>query len=211
MSELQGPKFTPKEEYPNASNAAQRAPVAKGSVKKPLVKVLLGWLFADDVGDINRDVIRPALKDLAYNIITTAIYGDRRGSSNRGGYSQPQGYDYNYTYTQARTDYRNQQRVNAPQKQLPAATSLNDYKNIVLPTYKDGEQVISELMNLCVMYGFATISDLWQTVGITRDNPMESSWGWHEDDISRAIIKPSFGEWRIVLPEHTYLDLNRRG
>lgn len=200
---LEGPEFAQKEEFPNASNAAKQLPsarpVARGEVRKPLWKYLTGWLFADDVGDINKDVIMPALKDLAYNIITTAIYGDRRGGQRpRGGYSG-QNYDYNYNYTtSARTDYRNTGSVNRQVQQTQRISSLNDYKDIVVQSRQEAEQIIAELGNLCAMYGYATISDLWQAVGITRDNPMESKWGWR--DVSGTQIKPSFGNWRFIWP-----------
>lgn len=199
VKNFEGPKFKPKEEYPNASNAARnmRQPVAHGSIKKPFWKVAIGWLISDDVGDIRQDIIGPAMKDLAYNIITTMFYGSAR--ANRGGYSQPR---RNYTdYSRQTQDFRNKPRETKP------LTNLNDYKDITVPTREQAEDVINDLRSLCDMYQFATVNDLWQAIGITRDNPMETKWGWTGEMLMSANIKPAFGEWRIVMPNAIYLDM----
>lgn len=121
------------------------------------------------------DVVLPQIKDLIYDIGSSALqrllFGDRAG----GGYkpSARKGYTpYNVISTGA-----------TPKAQQPGAprpvssVASDEFGEIVVDTRGGAQEVMDRMGNLIDTYGMASVSDLKACVGLTG-NFTDEKWGW---------------------------------
>lgn len=150
-------------------------------------------IFADDadsvISYVVMDVLLPAFKSLLFDTVSQgferALYGDsRRGSSSRpGGYTN---------YARVSTD-----RVRTPLTRQARAT--HDFNDILIQSRVEAEQVIDGLITLIDQYGQATVSDLYDLVGLTGDFP-DSAYGWKDGDLRSAEVRSIRGGYLLDLP-----------
>ena len=196
----QTPDPIPPKEVQEAAPA--RNPVSKpGEIHRPWYRNVLTWIVSDDVGDVKSEVIKPAVRDLIFGVVTRYIYGANSpantNSPGRRNYNQPV------------RDFRNGQsggsHVNNPENRNRLA--LNDYKYASVETAMEAQAKLSEMLERANEYGGLTVGGFWDILGVTRElNPVEEDWGWYHDMLASVIWKRNpDGRFGWTLPRPVYM------
>jgi hypothetical protein len=124
------------------------------------------------------DVLIPAAKDMVSDAISQGIERMLFGESVRGGSRSRRGAPQSNTYV-AYNRYAPQQ---APRREEPRRISRqgrasHNFDEIILSTRAEAEEVIDRLFDLVERYNQATVSDLYELVGVTGDFTDEK-YGW---------------------------------
>lgn len=189
------------EEFPsNSRNRAKTAKVEKnepkkiekaivGEVilrKKPLGKRFLDTFFGGDaqgvVGYVLMDVLVPAIKDVIVDAVSTGveriIFGESsRAPSRRGGYRPGGSSGYvQYNRYSSPTSFSAHRRED-PREISRRARATHDFDEIILATRVEAQEVLDRLFDLISQYEQATVSDLYELVGISA-NYADENWGW---------------------------------
>lgn len=127
------------------------------------------------------DVIVPKVKDLAFDAINEganrAFYGDtasRRGPSSSRGTSRPTAYN--------RINYQAAPETRTISQR--ARVSHDFSQDILIPTLGEAEKVLDTLAEYIERYGFVSVMDLYDAVGVTNGEFTDEKHGW--DDIRTA-------------------------
>ena len=176
--------------------------------KKPLGKKFIETFSGENLHDVRDfvlfDVLAPGLKDLLYEIATQSLhrkfYGSARG--NRISTSAVQAGQ-----TVMRTAYNKVStpagRPDAPVGMSQRGRAVHDFNEIVIPDRGNAEQVIDTLVDLVATYGFATVYDLYELVGITGEFT-DQKWGW--DDLRASRTERVRDGYLLNLPKPKPLD-----
>ena len=166
--------------------------------KKPLHKRLLETFAGGDARGAMEyvivEVLIPAAKDAIADAtsqgIEKIIFGEvkssRRGSRYGSSYSSSQNSYTRYSSpTKANTYGRPEPRLSY------RARATHDFKEIVLATRVEAETVLEGLEQMIERYGTASVTNLYNLVGISGDNRdyIDNKWGWKEShgfDIQRV-------------------------
>ena len=170
--------------------------------KKTLGSKIKETLTGEDARSVGAyilfDVIIPAAKamlaDAASQGAERMLFGDSRGRKASSG--SKQGYtSYNRMYNR---DER------PPRRDLSQrARSTHDFAEVVLSSRGEAEEVLDRLNDLIDTYDMATVSDLYDLVGITGSFT-DDKWGWF--DLRGASIRPVREGYLILLPKTQPLD-----
>lgn len=169
--------------------------------KKPLGSKFADVFLSDDVDSVRGyvlfDVLVPAIKNAISEMITGGInmmlFGETRGSS-KGGYTD-YGSSYHTTYKykggSSYSDNRRERR------------SGYDYKDIILESRSDAEQLRDNLIDLIEDYGSVSVADLYDALDITSEYT-DHKWGWMNlKDISIRRVREGY---LLVLPKPIVID-----
>jgi hypothetical protein len=139
------------------------------------------------------DVLLPAAKNMVSDAVSQGIermlFGDARPSS-RGG--RP-GY----------VNYANRSRSAAPLISDPRpplsrqARTNHDFDDIIIGDRVQAEEVLDRLRELIDQYEVATVSDLYELVGLTGEFT-DAKWGWY--DLRTASVRLVRGGYLLSLP-----------
>jgi len=208
-------------EFP-ANNHANKA---KPEEKKVIAKVVTGQVArrkkplsarfrevfvggdAQSVGSyILFDVIVPAAKDVIADAVSQGverlIFGEARSSSRRTG-NRPGGPNAHVSYNRYSSSTPwNRERREEPKLSRRARAS-HDFDEIILATRGEAEEVIDRLFDLVSRYQQATVSDLYELVGITS-NFADEKWGW--TDIRGAGVTRVSNGYLLDLTKPAALD-----
>ena len=207
-------------DYPSNSQKSKSAPeepkpeknieaVVKGDVvrrKKPLGKRFLETFGGGDANSVWEyvlfDVLVPAAKDTVADAVSQGvermIFGEARSSSRRTG-SRPGssngyvGYD-RYSKKPVREEPRSVSRQ---------SRARHDFDEIILDTRVEAEEVIDRLFDLVSKYDAASVSDLYELVGISA-NYTDKNWGW--TDIRGAGVTRIRNGYLLDLPKPEPID-----
>jgi hypothetical protein len=83
-------------------------------------------------------------------------------------------------------------------------TRKPNYENMVFATKKDAEETLMGLNQLIFDYGYASIADFSELMGISA-NFTDNLYGW--DDLSKAFVLKVRNGYRIYLPKTINLDI----
>ncbi len=204
----------PTSSYPSNSNK-KKAEVRKKEItrvttnevvqrKKPLGRKVIESFTGDDIhsvgGYILMDVLLPAAKtaisDAVGQGIERLLFGDSRprSSSTRiggGGYTS-----YNRMHSSST-------RRDEPRTISRQARATHDFGEVILQTRGEAEDVLDQLTALIEQYDIATVSDLYQLVGITG-NFTDDQWGWA--DLRGARVVRVREGYLIEVPRPTPID-----
>ncbi len=212
------------EDFPSNSRKSRKAleadPTAKkvekiveGEVirrKKPLGKRFTEIFVGGDARSVGMyvlmDVLIPAAKDTLADAMSQGVermlFGEARSTSRRTGrgpgYS-PNGYvSYNRYSSSIRRD---------PREERPAlsrrARASHDFDEIILATRHEAEEVIERLFDVVSTYDAATVSDLYEMVGV-EGSYTDGKWGW--TDIRGAGVTRIKNGYLLDLPRPQPLD-----
>ena len=152
--------------------------------KKPLGKRILETFVGEDVGNVYSyvlyDVLIPAAKSMIYDSVKGGLemrlFGEKQGSRTR----RDQGRSYvsynNYSDSRRPSDRREMTHQNR---------ARHNFEEIILDSRGEAEEVLSHLVDLIVDYGQATVSDLYDLVGIA-ENFTDRRYGW--GDLRHASV-----------------------
>lgn len=149
--------------------------VVKGVVKSKRKSGFLSLFLSDDISDIKDyvifDVLIPAAKKAISDVVTNGIDMMLYGETGRGKKSSSASkVSYRSYYDRDRPDPRDRERNSS-------RTRSHAYDDIILETIGEAEDVIMRLNELIDVYGIASVSDLYDLVGI-RDQHTDNKYGW---------------------------------
>lgn len=200
------------EEYPPNSDKSKLGEYEDRNVKrvtssepirrrKPLGKQFKKTFFGGDARTAAQfvlfGVLIPAAKDMIVDAgregLERLVHGDskRRRSSPPSG---PQGYVSYNRYAM----HNQQQQQEAPRSMSRRARSHHDFDEIVLMSRQEAEEVIERLFDLVSQYGSATVSDLYELVGL-QSSHTDFKWGW--SDVRGAGVSRVRNGYLLDLPE----------
>lgn len=123
---------------------------------------------------IVQSVLIPAAKDMIVDAASEGVQKLVRGDSYRRRNSPPSGP----------AGYVNYQRISRgsavsepPRGMSPRARARHEFDEIVLQSRQEAETVIEQLYEIVSKYDTATVSDLYDLVGI-RGTHVDHKWGW---------------------------------
>lgn len=153
------------------------------------------------------DILIPAVKDTLSDAVSMGIermlFGDSRSpSSRRRGSSTPTGYGYTNYSSYSKGGSRYQSKDDGRQVSKRARASHN-FDEIILETRVEAETVIERLDDLCDRYGQASVSDLYELVGVVGDYTDEK-YGWQ--DMRGADVSRVRDGYLLNLPRPEVLD-----
>lgn len=174
--------------------------------RKKSVGTKLKEMFTGDdarsVGDyLVQEVLVPSLKSLLSDVASQGaerlLYGDssHRRSSSRSSGSRNRSNFTNYRSMHERPDDRRE--ISHRNR------ASHDFRDIVLETRAEAEDVIERLGDLVNQYDVATVGDLYDLVGITPDFT-DNKWGWY--DMRDAHVRPVRGGYLLNLPRTESID-----
>lgn len=85
-----------------------------------------------------------------------------------------------------------------PYKSSKKNDEKNSYEEITFETHLDAARELSAMEDLIYEYGFVSVADFWDLMGLPADFS-DNKYGWY--DLSDADIKMCHGGWKLILPE----------
>lgn len=148
--------------------------------KTPLSRRIMQNFTGADARSVGQyvlfDVVLPQIKDLIYDVGSSALqrslFGDRGGG--KQSYSSASRRSVGYTPYNAMSNAALPKSQPSQRAETPAS---DEFGEIVVPTRGDAEVVMERMTNLIDMYGMVTVSDLKTSVGITPTFTDEK-FGW---------------------------------
>lgn len=206
MSIIQIPDY-PSNKFTTRTNTQEQKKkiekVIKGDATKQ--KKSVSKKVEDFLKNDGRDIIMhilekkiiPSIKNLVYDVFTGGIsmllYKDDKGNGSTSFFNNQNRINYGsffYSNKQSTTNH-NITRSNA---------TINTVDDIVISNKTDAELVLSQLVELIDMYGFAAVSDYYELLGFVGAHTDEK-YGWN--DLSTASVKRVQNGWTISLPRVT--------
>ena len=179
--------------------------------KKPLSKRFAEVFVADDAQSVGHyilfDILIPAAKDVIADVVSQSIertlFGGARSTSRRTGL-RPGGSSSHVSYNRysSTPPWNRDRREERPQVSRRARSS-HDFDEIILATRGEAEEVIDRLFDLISRYEQATVSDLYELVGLPS-NFTDEKWGW--TDIRGAGVTRISNGYLLDLPKPEPLD-----
>lgn len=164
---------------------------------KSFAKKFAETFLSDDIENVKeytiKDVIVPAIKETIASVVIGGIEMLLFGST-RSNQKKSNGY---VSYSNF---YNNNQRRSSDRD---SRNKTVDYKEIILESRAEAEDVLSALVDLTIDYGSASIADLYELVGVIG-NFTDNKYGW--TDLSRASVKRVREGYLVVLPKAILLD-----
>lgn len=190
------------EEFPgNQIKKPEKKSVSKvtsGSVRKrkePILYKIFGGETARGIGSyVVWDVLVPAIKSTITDIVTNSVemvfYGDtKRSSSNRLRRERGRTYvGYNSIYEGGRREGSKRSRPR----------NRHSFDDVVLESRSDAEEVLGTLVELIDVYGVATVTDFYDSVGLQSEYT-DNKFGW--ESLGDAAIRPTRGGVFLDLPK----------
>ena len=180
-------------------------PVVTGRVlqrKKSMIKRIVETFAGEPVEDTKQfivtDVIVPAIKNLISDIATQGIermlFGEvsRRSSTARG--------SGRYTSYGSYSSSNNQP---ARREMSHRARATHDFRDIILETRAEAEDVLNEMFGYIKEYGVATVADLYSLTNITGTFT-DNKWGW--DNLDNATVRRVREGYMLILPRTMQID-----
>lgn len=211
------------DEFPNNSDRARERvnatkkpkkeevqKVTKGKVtqkKKPLSKKFAEAFGAQEgqgvLEYIIYDIIIPATKNMIVDSIIDgaemAILGEVRGRrSRRPGDRPAPRYSYDRPSYQQNDRRDRDRRYDRDQDRRGSTSSIDDYAYIQFDFKADAEEVISKLIDLIDIYGEVTVSDVYDSAGLTAPSPHLGNYGW--TNLSSATVRRDRDGYFLDLP-----------
>lgn len=177
------------------------AGVAKVKKKGEFRKFAENFISEDahSVGDyIFRDVIIPGIVKLVTDSIKDGVDIIFKGASSRSSRNSG-GYPGNYV------SYNNFSNRNNNQRSVASNTTkaVHSPSDITLPSRSDAEAVLNQLKDILKAYGAVTVSDLYDSVGMSHSFT-DVKYGW--TDLRNADVARDSDGWYVKLPNAYPLD-----
>lgn len=194
--------FPPKSQLKEKKPEKKVEKVISGKVmtrKKPLGRKFSETFLGDDIGNVRSyilfDVVIPAIKDTISNVVSNGIemllFGETRSV----------GKKKNGSYTSYSNYYSNRDRDS---RREPVRGASHNFRDIILETRGEAEEVLSNLVDIVYDYGSASVADLYDLVGVTG-NFTDNKYGW--TDLSGTRVNRARGGGYIIdLPRVESLD-----
>lgn len=173
--------------------------------KKPLGRRISDIFTQADAGSVwsfvVMDVLVPAAKDMLSEAVSQGVdqmlFGNNanRGGHRSRGRNTGNGY-INYGGMSSGSS-RPSQRSQPSQGISRRGRATHNFDEIIIPTRVEAEEVVDRLFDLVARFDLATVSDLYDLVGITS-NYADENWGW--TDLRGAGVSRVKGGYLLDLP-----------
>lgn len=125
-----------------------------------------------------QDVLGPALREMVLDAIIrgaeTAVYGEPRTGSRRGGtHRAPVGASRHIPYNQYTAS------PTPRETRIPARGRTHDFGQIELNTRAEAEEIVAQMDEIIDRYGHTSVRDLNEMVGLESEYTDEK-WGWRD-------------------------------
>ncbi|MFT8426420.1 hypothetical protein [Liquorilactobacillus hordei] len=180
-----------KMDEPKKLKKVASATTRKKGVMERLVTNMIGPDGVPGIGKyISKEIIGPALKDLAVNSLTSAInmmfYGSQQGR--RGGY---QGYNGPTTNYRPQTNYQRSYSPYGPSTPTtaPNNTPRRDFnsEDYVLNSRNEALDVLTQLQDQVQQYGLASLADFYDLIGVDTTYA-DNNYGWKDLRMAKQIV-----------------------
>lgn len=183
--------------------------------KKPLGRRFLDTFVAGNAGGawhyVLFEVVVPAFKDVMTDAISQGaeklIFGEARSTSRRSGVrpaSGAAGYVSYNRYSSTPAWKRDPREREEPKPTISRrARASHDFDEIVLSTRAEANEVIERMYDIIGKYDQATVSDLYDLVGLSGDFTDEK-WGWTK--LTGAGVQRITSGYLLNLPKPEQLD-----
>lgn len=178
--------------------------------KKPVGKKIAETFVGGDARSVwafvALDVLVPAAKDMLADAVSQGvermIFGEARSTSRRTGRRPGDGPYISYNRMSG-----SRQRVGPePRGRMELsrrARASHDFDEIILGTRAEAEEVVDRLFDLVAQYDSATLSDLYDLVGVSGSYT-DNKWGWF--DLRGAGVQRIREGYLLNLPKPEPLD-----
>lgn len=174
----------------------------KKSLGKRISDIFLGGDISTVTEYVLYDVLIPAAKNMIFEMITggteMSLFGEKKGrntSRDRG--KSHVSYSSYYKSDRDGRDKRDSREMSRMSR------AKHNFDEIKLETRGEAEEVLSNLVDLTIDYGMATVADLYDMVGIKEDFT-DNKYGW--TDLRTASVTLVRGGYLINLPRPQVLD-----
>lgn len=162
--------------------------------KKPLGKRIAETMTGDDartVGDyVLFDVVIPAVKNLFFDAASQGLERTLFGTVRRQG-SGPSNISKYHAKPNTRSPLGRAFEPDGPTRTMSQTARANhDFDGIVLEDAIEADRVLEALKAYIEQYNIASVSDLYDAVGVTGSF-QDEKWGWFPDDVRH------FGKQRV--------------
>lgn len=207
--------------YPSNSKKSKGNKDKKEEPKSRLEKVVSGTVIKRKPGFLARvknaltnddahsvggyilwEVLIPAFQSMVYEAgsqgLERALFGEVRVGSRSPGRNYGSSYQktpYNKFYNAGPS--RNERDVS------PRARRMHDFGEIILETRSDAEDALNSLANHIDRYDVATVSDLYEYLGVTSEF-IDEQWGW--TDARGMGVRHTRGGYMLILPRPEPID-----
>jgi len=161
-------------------------------------KIASTFFSQEDLGSVGTylvfDVVIPAMKsmisDAASQGVERMLFGEVRRSSSSG---------------KSRTSYGTMYKSSASSARelSPRARATHDFNEVILETRREAEDVILGLSDIISEYDVATVSDLYELVGVTGSF-QDDKWGWF--NMKDATVQRIRAGYLVNLPPTDSID-----
>lgn len=202
-SEVEEVQDKPEGKNLNKIVSAEPKKVKRGLVNR-LVTGIVGPEGLPGVGDyINNEIIKPAIKNLIVDTVTSGINrlmygpggGGYRGAGYRptgnGGYRPNTNYSANYRHTTNQP-----QPVQQDSRVRNARYVVEEY---IIEDRYDASHVLVSLTENADMYGTVSVADYYDLIGV-NSHYTDNNYGWTHDSIKHASVVPTRGGFVIRFP-----------
>lgn len=171
--------------------------------KKGLWEKIKETFTGDDLHSVGNfimfDVVLPAAKQMISDAVSQGVERTLFGESARRANRPSMGSRYtNYSSYSKPSVVGRAAEPDAPRSISSRARAAHDFDEIVLGSRGEAEEVLDRLTDLVSNYDVATVSDLYDLVGITGSFT-DDKWGWY--DLRGSSIRPVRGGYLLILPK----------
>lgn len=198
---IPGNSHKAREAEPATAPKIEKDPVQKivtGKViqkKTPWYKRVASSMIAEDAGSVREylvdDVVGPALRNLIRDMVVGSVDRTLFGTSRARRASSVGG-----PVSSIRNKYHDVP-TERPRALSREARVRHDFDDIVLESRTEALEVIEYLIERIEKYGAATVSDLYDSLGVTGDFAAQR-WGW--TDLRDADIRQTRAGFLLDLP-----------
>lgn len=170
--------------------------------KKSVVKRISESMIVEDAPDVASyllfDVVIPEFKNILLSMVNQGLERTFFGTTNDRRDRRKRGYTSYAQYYRDRDDY-------APNRRNVSrhARATHDFDEIIIESRDEAEEVLERLNDMIDIYEMATVSDLYDLVGISTEFTDEA-WGW--TDLRRASIQRVRNGYLLNMPKPVPLD-----
>ncbi len=189
------------------AQATKSKPITTGKMaKKSVVEKIAGEFFEGSLKDafhyMLHDLAIPQAKKMLLSGIEIIFFGGASGKSYGGSGSSGSNVPYNSYYI-GRDQVRTGQKTN--KKEIESVKKDYDPRKIIVEDRGVAESVLDELKHDAHVYGQISVQRLFELVNIESDWT-STSYGWCEEDLASARVRPCSDGWRFELPDPYPID-----
>lgn len=154
---------------------------------------------------VNDEIIKPAIKNLIFDTITSAaskaMFGDKGGPNRSGGYNRYSGGGSSTSHrpaTNYSSRYSNSVRPEVDERRVrPSRYGVEEY---VIEDRFDAAHVLTTLTEAADKYDSISVADYYDLIGVTSQYT-DNTYGWTIDTITQTSIVPVRGGYIIKFPQ----------